>query len=590
MAASPETPIVQPLTRKLSAIFSADVKGYSRLMNVNEVATIRMLAEYRECITHLIESHRGRVIDAVGDNVLADFASAVEALECAVAIQRELKTRNDARDAKTRMEFRIGLNVGDVVVEDARIYGDGVNIAARLEALAEPGGICISGTVFDHVEGKLPFRLVDLGAKSVKNIAKPVRVYRVEVNDDELSDGSITNVLSLPDKPSLVVLPFLNLSDDSEQEYFSDGITEDLITDLSKLSGLFVISRNSAFLYKGRAVSPDTLSKELGVRYLVEGSVRRAGERLRITAQLIDATTNFHLWSERFDRERKDIFEVQDEVTRRIVDALKITLTPPERSRVRGPITSDVDAYDLYLRGVDCHGRRTREANTEAQHLFEQALACDPKFAAASAMLGRVYLTRVAFQWGEREVNTACLRQCAERAVALDPSLSTAHETLAFAYLGAKQHDLALQSAERAVALEPSSADALVSLGEILSFSGRAAEAVPRIEQAMRLNPRYPASYLWALGQAYQFSNRLTEAVTLYQRVLARNPAHLVARLQLAVIYSELGQLPEAQAQLAEIRRINPVFSLRYVIDRIPYRNAEDMTRVVDSLKRAGFE
>lgn len=589
-----EQVISQHVMRKLTAILSADVKGYSRLMSADEVTTIRTLATYRERMTALIGQYHGRVIDSPGDNMLAEFASAVDAVQGAVEIQRELKQRNEVLPLDQRMEFRIGINVGDVIVEGERIYGDGVNIAARLEGLADGGGICISGAVYEQVENKLEFSYSDMGEQSVKNIARPVRVFRIvldpeaETAAEEQADPLLP--LPLPDKPSIVVLPFLNLSGDSEQEYFSDGITEDLITDISKLSGLFVISRNSAFLYKGKAARPEHVSKELGVRYMLEGSVRKAGSRVRITAQLIDATTGYHLWAERYDRELQDIFAVQDEVTQKIVSALKITITPSEEARSHRAPTNNLEAYDFFLRGLEHHAQRTPNANTTARQMFEQAIALDPQFASAYAMLGRTYLTELAFQLGQRDVAEQQLFTFAQRAVALDDTLPIAHETLAYSYLGQKKYDLAIAAAQRAIALDPNSADTHITLGEILCFSGQPQEALPLVEQAMRLNPRYPVSYLWSLGQVYALLGRNEEAITAVQRLLTRKPDHITAHVLLAALFSEQGRTEEAQQEVAAILRINPQFSLANLRDRIPYKNPATLERMVTGLQKAGLE
>jgi len=592
--ATKEHTLSQNVMRKLTAILSADVKGYSRLMSADEVTTIRTLATYRERMTTLIGQHRGRVIDSPGDNLLAEFASAVDAVQGAVEIQRELKQRNDTLLPEQRMEFRIGINVGDVIVEGERIYGDGVNIAARLEGLADGGGICVSGSVHEQVENKLQLTYDDLGEQTVKNIARPVRVFRVVLDPHNITareeHGATALPLPLPDKPSIVVLPFLNLSGDVEQEYFSDGITEDLITDISKLSGLFVISRNSAFLYKGKAVRPEHVSKELGVRYLLEGSIRKVGNRVRITAQLIDATTGYHLWAERYDRELQDIFAVQDEVTQKIVTALQVKLTPGEEERVRHAPTNNLEAYDFFLRGLEYHAQRTQEANTRARQMFERAIALDARFAAAYAMLGRTYLTELAFQLGQRESAADKLFTFAQRAVALDDTLSVAHETLAYAYLGRKQHDQAITSAQRAIALEPNSADAHVTLGEVLCFAGRPGEALTFVEQAMRLNPRYPASYLWSLGQAYAFLGRTDQAIAAVKRVIVRNPDHVTAHVMLAVLLSELERTEEARREVAEILRINPQFSLANVRERMPHKDPAALERMVTGLQKAGLQ
>src|SRR3989441_2369265 len=570
------------IERKLAAILSADVKGYSRLMGEDEVATIRTLTAYQEAMTTFIQQHRGRVVDASGDNLLAEFASVVDAVQCAVEIQRELKTKNADLPAPQRMEFRIGINVGDVIVEGERIYGDGVNIAARLEGLAEAGGICISGIVYDQVETKLALGYEYLGEQTVKNIAKPVQVYRVQM---EVGASTPT----APDKPSIAVLPFVNMSGDPEQEYFSDGITEDLITDLSKLSGLFVISRNSVFLYKGKAVKPEQVSQELGVRYVLEGSVRKAGSRVRITAQLIDATTGYHLWADRYDRDLQDIFAVQDDVTQQIVAALKVKLTGREQGRLGRTPTNILEAYDCFLRGLEYHAQRTQEANARARQMFERAIALDPQFAVAYAFLGRTYLMELVFQWEEKPQTAEQVFSLGQKAVALDDSQPTAHETLAYAYLGKKQHAQAIAEAERALSLDPNFADAYITLGDILSFAGRPEEAIRLVETAMRLNPCYPASYLWSLGHAYRLAGRYEEAIAALKRVLTRNPDHLTAHVLLAALYSGLGREAEARAEAAEILRVSPNYSLAVVRQRMPYQDPAELERTLDGLRQAGL-
>lgn len=581
------------MQRKLAAILSADVKGYSRLMSDDELATIRTLGAYRQIMATWIQHHHGRVIDAPGDNLLAEFASVVDAVQCAVEIQCELKQRNADLPSARRMEFRIGVNLGDVIVEGERIYGDGVNIAARLESLADGGGICVSSVVYEQIENKLSLTYIDLGEQSVKNIVRPIRVFRVSMEPGATSGEENQETpmsLPLPDKPSIAVLPFLNLSGDAEQEYFSDGITEDLITDLSKLSGLFVISRNSVFLYKGKAVKPEQVSKELGVRFMLEGSVRKAGNRVRITAQLIDATTGYHLWAERYDRELQDIFAVQDEVTEKIVSALQVKLTEGEQDRRKRSPTQNLEAYDCFLRGLEYHSHRTKESNAQARRMFERAIALDPQFAAAYALLGRTYLAEIAFQWDQRPQATDMLLTLAQQAVALDETQPDAHETLAYAYLGKKQYAQAIAAAERAVVLDPNSASAYQTLADILSFAGRPAEAVTCIEKAMRLNPRYTASYLWSLGQAYRLVGRTEEAILALQRAVLRNPDHITAHLLLAVLFHEQEQLSEAQKEVAEIRRINPQFSLALVKERMPYKDPATLEWIIASLQQSGLK
>ncbi len=599
----------QEVERKLAAILSADVKGYSRLMGEDEIATIRTLTSYRTAMATLIQQYKGRVVDSPGDNLLAEFASVVDAVQCAVEIQRELKARNADLPAAKRMEFRIGINLGDVIVEGQRIYGDGVNIAARLEGLAEPGGICISGIVHDQVENKLNSLSLGyeyLGEQTVKNIARPVSVYRILLESGTVSRrGEVTlplqpmrplvasesaPTIALPDKPSIAVLPFANLSGDPEQEYFSDGITEDLITDLSKLSGLFVISRHSVFLYKGKAVKPEQVGQELGVRYLLEGSVRKVGNRVRITGQLVDTTTGYHLWADRYDRELQDIFAVQDEVTRKIVTALEVKLTEGEQGRLGRTPTNNLEAYEYFLRGLESFAHRTPESNEQARQMFERAIALDANFAAAYARLGRVYMIEWAFQWSEDPQIPARAAALARQAVSLDDALPGAHQTLAYVYLLRKEFDQAIIEAERAVTLDPNDADACVTLGEVLSCAGRAQEAVGLVEKALRLDPYYPPSYLFALGQAYYLTGRYDEAITAFKRLLTRNPEHLRAHFFLAMAYNETGRKAEAREEIEACGRLSPSSYIRRMRQIIPYKDQSLVDRWINALHELGVE
>jgi adenylate cyclase len=592
------------MERKLTAILSADVKGYSRLMGEDEEATIRTLTAYREVMTTLIGRHRGRVVDSPGDNLLAEFASVVNAVQGAVEIQQELKLRNADLPHDRRMEFRIGINLGDVIVEGERIYGDGVNIAARLEGLAEPSGICISGTVYDHVETKLALQYEYLGAQVVKNITKPVPVYRVRL-EPEKTTHEVTlplrprhleiapervKTIALPDKPSIAVLPFANMSSDPEQEYFSDGITEDLITDLSKLSGLFVISRNSVFLYKGKAVKPEQVSHELGVRYVLEGSIRKAGKRVRITAQLIDATTGYHVWADRYDRDLQDIFALQDEVTQKIVTALEVKLTPGEQERLGQPLTNNFEAYDYYLRGLEYQLRFTKEANVQARQMYAKAVKLDPQFAAAYAQLGFAYFDQWSLGWSQDPQTLEQAFTLAQQAIAVDHLLPDGHRLLGIVYLWKKQHELAVAEARRALDLNPNHADSYVALGDILSWAGRAEETVPLVEKAMRLNPQYPVWYLWDLGHAYYLTGRYEEAIATFKRVLTRSPDFMPAHAYLAVIHSESGREEDAPSEGAEIMRLSPQLSLDALRQRLPYKDPVVLERVLTAARKAGLK
>jgi adenylate cyclase len=600
------------MQRKLAAIFSADVAGYSRLMGEDEAATIRTLRAYQDVMAARIQHSRGRIVDAPGDNLMAEFASAVDAVRCALEIQHELHTQNTELPAARRMAFRIGINLGDVVVEGEKLYGDGVNIAARLESLAEPGGLCISGTVYDQVESKVPLTYEYLGEQAVKNIAKPVRVYRVRMEpkapalhveakqappEQRGAAGStptqrrrLTRVVlmvaglsalvggiawylvapslhtrgepatsrPLPFKPSIAVLPFVNMSSDSEQEYFSDGMTDTLITDLSKLAGLFVIARNSTFAYKGKAIKLQQVSQELGVRYVVEGSVQKAEARVRINAQLVDTTTGHHLWAERYDRELKDILVLQDEITQKIVSALQVKLTTGEQGRIGRVSTHNLEAYDTYLRRKDYWERATQEANEQARQLFERAIALDPQFALAYTALSSTYLRVWLWGWSVNPPTLDQAVQLAEKARALDDALPEAHMLLGVAYAWKGQPEQGLVEGERAIALDPNCAWCHNALAEVLLLAGRPEEALGPVEKAMRLDPESAAYYSFHLGWAYRLLGRYEEALAAQKRTLSRNPEFLPAHVELARLYNELGREEEARAEEAAARRLSP--------------------------------
>ena len=581
------------MERKLAAIFSTDVAGYSRLMGDDEEATIRTLTASRQIISSLTQHYRGRVVDSPGDNLLAEFASVVDAVRCAVEIQHALTEKNAELPEHRQMRFRIGINLGDVIVEEERIYGDGVNIAARLESLAIPGGICISGTVYDQIKNKVALGYEYLGEREVKNIAEPVRVYRVQLEPSPAPgptpSGEQPALLPLPDKPSLAVLPFTNLSSDPEQEYFSDGITEDLITDLSRLSGLFVIARHSTFTYKEKAVKVQEVSRELGVRYVLEGSVRKVGERVRITAQLIDAPTGHHLWAERYDRPLKDIFALQDEIVQKIVTTLRLQLSLWEHGHLVRKTTDNLKAYDSYLRGVEYFYRSTQEATAQARQMFEYALALDSQYAEAYAQLGWTYSMGWISQWSQDSQALEQAFALAQKAVALDASLSLAHRVLSCVSLWKKQHEQAIVAAERAVALAPNDAEGYMRLGEVLNFAGRPEEAIGWVEKAIRLNPR-AFLYSFFLGHAYYLTGRYEEAIAVLKGILTRNPDFLPTHIYLAAIYSELGRETEARAEVAEVLRRSPHHSLEVLKHRLPYKDPAILERHIATLRKAGLK
>jgi len=650
------------MERRLAAIFSADVKGYSRLMGEDELATVQTITAYRKIMEDLVASHRGRVVDSPGDNLLAEFSSVVDALGAAVEIQKEVDRRNRDLSPHRKMEFRIGINLGDILVEGERIYGDGVNIAARLEGLARPGGIAISGTAFDQVESKLDLEFVFEGRQKVKNIRKPVRIYRVLTGSEAVGKtrkglskpgllsrdhkaagparalilglvslvilglgvglgwfynqwqdsraGQAQPPLAFPsparetgtalaaqapdltplDKPSLVVLPFVNMSGEPEQEYFSDGITEDLITDLSKIRGLYVISRNSSFTYKGQAVRVEQVSQELGVRYVVEGSVRKSGDRVRITAQLIEGGTGYHIWAERYDRELDDVFQVQDEVTKRIVTALKIHLTEMERELVESESARSMGAYDLVLRGRGRSKASTPEAFAEARELFLQALAQDPDYEPALVGLGWTYIHQWMAGLTSDPLVLSQAEEQAKAALARNPNSPQAQILLGWTYLWRKEHDQALAALEKAVELNPGSTQAQAALGEVLVWDGQPERALAHLKRAIRLDPLRARSYSSSLAHAYLLLDRAAEALELLKEVLSVRPRDIASHFYLIGAYVSLNRLPEAEETLAELKKIIPGYTLQLARERLPYRLPAHLEQALNALKMAGLE
>lgn len=572
------------MERKLAAILSADVKGYSRLMAEDEVATVRTLTASCQLMGSLIAQHRGRLVDSPGDNLLAEFPSVVDAVACAVEIQQALKARNAGLPEHRRMEFRIGINLGDVIIEAERIYGVGVNVAARLEGLAEPGGICLSGTAYDQVEGKVALRYEYLGEQTVKNIAKPVRVYRVRLEPADAARDPM-----LPATPSLAVLPFVNMSGDPEQEYFSDGITEDIITALSKISSLFVIARTSTFAYKGKAVRVQQVGQELGVRYVLEGSVRKAGPRVRITAQLVEAATGRHRWAERYDRNLEDLFAVQDEITQHIVDALQVRLTEGEQLLVWRRHTRDPEAWNLVYKSIEHFRHFTKEDNIRARQYAERAAELDPEYAVAYKLLGWTHWNDARMGWSASPLES--FQRAAElndKALALDDSLAEVRSLNGFLYLYQRDYERAVAEGERAVALNPNGAEVSAMLAAILMFAGRPEEALRLIHKANRLSPYQPGWYLWVQGAICRMLGRHEEAVALLKAAIDRDPNTSESHATLAVTYSLLGRDAEARAELAAALAIEPALSLESVGRANPHQNPADLDVMLDALRKAG--
>jgi adenylate cyclase len=577
--------------RKLAAILSADVVGYSRLMAEDEAATIRTLTAYRQQISTLVQEHRGRVVDSPGDNLLAEFPTALDAVQGAVEIQRVIQARNADLPTDRRM--------GDVSVEGDRIYGDGVNIAARLEALAEPGGISISRALHEQVSKKLGLTYEELGEQSLKNISEPVYVYRIQLKPEaDIPKESLPGIndLTVPGfggRPAIAVLPFDNLSGDPEQEYFADGIAEDLITRLSALRWFPVIARNSSFAYKGTSPDVKEVSRELGVRYVVEGSVRKAGNRVRISAQLIDATTGGHVWAERYDRELEDVFEVQDEITEVIVGSLAPELGRFERERAARKEPQNLDAWDRVQRGFWHFYQITREDNEKARSLFESAADLDPHLAAAFSGLAWTHLADIIYRWSDLPDQTpGKALDAAQRSVALDDKDSEGQMTLGSAYAFTGQADKAIAALEFAVQLNPSSALAHANLGLVLARGGRTDEAIARHEQAMRLSPQDSMMwlFLWGMAMAHGVAGRYEEAVKWAQRSLQRRADSPLPYRWLAASYAHLGRLEEARSALEEALRLTPELSLASLRLTASGAHPDWATALIDGLRKAGLK
>jgi adenylate cyclase len=575
--------------RKLAAILSADVKGYSRLMEDNEEDTVRTITAYRELMVKKIQKEDGRVVDAKGDNLLAEFSSVVDAVRCAVEIQKEVGTQNAQLPENRQMEFRIGVNLGDVIEEGETIYGDGVNIAARLEALAEGGGICISGTTYDQVENKLGLEFEYLGEQAVKNIRKPVRVYRVRT--ESVGSGvEMDKDLPLPDKPSIAVLPFVNMSGDPEQEYFSDGLSEDLITALSQIPNMFVIARNSTFVYKEKPVNVQKVSRELGVRYVLEGSVRKVGKRVRITAQLIDALKGHHLWAERYDRDLENIFAIQDEITLKILTALQVKLTDGEQARLYARGTENIETYLKMGQARSYFYRFDRGSNIMARQICEEVIAMDPKWDLPYGVLGWTHFVDVSWRWSDSpEESVQKAFQCAQKAISLNES-PLAHALLSWIYTVTRQYEIALVEAKKSIALGPNSADAHAWYAFVLYFAGEPEKALSLNERALRMNPFPPSWYFVLLGYGYRLLRDYEQAIQAFKKAINKEPTNLFARIYLAATYAMSGREKEAQAQAHEALRIDPSFSLEYFARQSPYKDHAETERVVDALRKAGLK
>jgi len=579
----------QKVTRKLRAIFSADVKGYSILMANDEVSTIQTLQDYRNIISACVEKHDGRVVDAVGDNLLAEFESAVDAVECAVEVQKELRDKNKELSEEKRLEFRIGINIGDVVQDGDRIYGDGVNVAARIEGLADAGGICVSRSTYDQIKNKQKLNFDYLGEHEVKNIKEPLQVYKVLLESD-LPAPLVDVQLELPDKPSIAVLPFVNMSGDPAQEYFSDGLTEQIINGLCKVPNLFVIARNSSFAYKGKSLSVKQISQELGVKYILEGSVQKAGNRVRITAQLIDATTGYHLWSENYDRDLSDIFALQDEITLKIIEAFQIKLTWGEQAHLWEGGTTSIQAFDKFMRGMDCFFRVNEKDNKQARHFFEEAINIDKGYAMAYIMLGYTHIMDLIYRWGKSPIE--CFEHAEkniQKALVLNDSNDLAHSLFSLIYLYKRQYDESIKAGERAIELNPNGAVAHAHLAWILICSDKIELAIKLIERAFRLNPIPQPDFCAIMAMAYQNNGQYEKAIEVCKKALSGNPDQLPPYLTLAASYSSLNRTEDARKAVEEIIRIHPGFSLEYYANTLPFKNQEELDKYINTLRKTGL-
>jgi adenylate cyclase len=576
--------------RRLAAILAADMVGYSRLMEADETGTLARLRTHRlELVDPAIAKNKGHIIKTTGDGMLVEFQSVADAVECAAEIQRRMARRNADVSPARWIQFRIGINLGDVIVEEGDIFGDGVNVAARLQELAAPNGICVSAAVRDQVGDRLDVAFEDLGEQNVKNIVRPIRIFRVLLDKDSRPrlEGVVDEPSPTATKPSLVVLPFVNMSGDPEQEFFVDGLSEDIITELSRFRELLVISRNSAFVHKGRAVKVQDIAREFGVHYVVEGSVRKAGDRVRVTVQLIDAETDRHIWAERYDRKIEDIFAIQDEVTCAIVGTLPGRIEAAGHDRAKRKPPQSMAAYEYVLTGKILHHRSTREDNAEAQRMLDRAIALDSKYAHAHAWKACVLAQTWVNNWCEDRKNT--WKQVVDEAhvaLALDDNDSDVHRVLAAVNLAHDEHGKAQYHQERALGLNPNNDLILVQQGELLTWLGRPEDGIEWIRKAMRVNPYHPQRFWNHLGRAYYTARQYSEAVAALSRVTRQDYTH---HALLAATLAQLGDKTAAAAHTQEVLREEPAFSNQRYLSTLHYQLDSDRNHLREGLLKAGL-
>ncbi|MXN66561.1 tetratricopeptide repeat protein [Stappia sp. GBMRC 2046] len=580
------------MERKLTVILAADIAGYSRLVAADEEGTLTTLNEYRPAISDLVGEHGGRIFGTAGDGLVAEFPSAVQGVRAAVMIQRALRRRNADLAPERRLEFRIGLHLGDVVVEGDDLLGDGVNVAARLQEVAQPGGICISGALREQIEGKLDFPLTNLGERNLKNLPRPVSVHGVGWQlPDPVAAGALGGPLTVPDKPSIAVLPFLNLSGDPEQEFFADGVAEDIITALSHYRWFFVIARNSSFAYKGQSVDVKRIAGELGVRYVLEGSVRKAGGRVRVTGQLIDAETGAHLWAERYDRDLADIFAIQDELTQNVVAAIEPEILMGEGRRALAKPVGNLDAYECCMRGMWHHLLATEDDVAEAIRWYERALQLAPDLSRAHMGLARSLWARCVFGWSDDICrDRAAMCAAAERALALDNRDPYARYVVFGCHMIHGRLEQALAEAQRAIDLNPNFAVGFMALGWVRVFLGHFTEALEPLHTALRLSPHDPMAYMFLsrIAQAHYHLGNYEEAVHHAERALSLRRLPFILILLLAGL-GQLGRMDEARVILSEVEAAEPADAAHYWKVSYPYAEPSLLAHLYEGLRKAGY-
>lgn len=582
--------------RKLTAILSADVAGYSRLMGEDEIATVETLKRYREIMATLINQFRGRVVDSPGDNMLAEFRSVVDGVECAVKIQEELRTRNSELPENRRIQFRIGINVGDVIEDEGRIYGNGINVAARIESLAESGGICVSRSVYDQVKSRINIDYDSIGKQRLKNINEEVEVYRVQYEDDTVSSSLISEKgietrkmdLPLPQRKSIAVLPFVNMSSNPELEYLADGLIDNIITSLSRTSGMEGIAQNSAFTYKGKSVNIQQVGSEIGVQYVMEGSIQKSGDRVRINAQLVNAKSGHHLWAERYDRLLNDIFELQDEITLKIMRSMQAMVTTGEQVRLWEGSTKNLTAYETYYEAVDEYFRKGNISR--AQQLCKDAIGLDPGYIEPIVRLGWCYM--IDYWYGLSSTPEKSREKALElvhKAIALNDLIDLPHTLFGKILYSHRRYEEAFTEGERAISLNPNGADACAHFACILTFSGMPDKAPFWLDKAFRLNPMPPVYYYSYLGMTNNVLGQYEEALDAYTKGFKINPNYLYNRIGLAETNSLLGYDDEAHLAAAEVLKLHPRFSAKYHIRAMQYKNQADEERFLNALCKAGL-